>query len=318
MAWPPPGSRAVVVGAFLPPSASDALVLSFSTALHVDVMVALLSSGSDRVGADVRRRWIARCAPLARVETVRIDAGDAESPEGPLRAALHDATLLVGADLRNLPLARRLGLQYVPVGVPWPTPDHVEASEAPPARWPAVPPIVQPASVRRVVVMGPESTGKTTLARDLARHFGTVWLPEYLRIWLDAKGAACEPADLPAVVAGHRASEEALARFASRVLFCDTDPLMTLVYSRFYYGVVPAWLETAATARRADAYLLLDEDVPWVPDAQRDMPLRRGEIRDLCRAELERRGLPWTLVRGAWPERFAMARGVVEGLLTPA
>ena len=123
--------------------------------------------------------------------------------------------------------------------------------------------------------MGPESTGKTTLARDLARHYGTVWLPEYLRIWLDAKGAVCEPEDLPKVVAGHQAAEAALARHANRVLFCDTDPLMTAVYSGFYYGHVPAWLDAAASARRADAYLLLDADVPWVPDPHRDMPHRR-------------------------------------------
>ena len=171
---------------------------------------------------------------------------------------------------------------------------------------------------KRVVVMGPESTGKTTLAADLARRYDTVWVGEYLRLWLDAKGAACEPGDLPAVVAGQQACEEALARRANRVLFCDTDPLMTAVYSRFYYGTLPAWLDEAASARRADAYLLLDCDVPWVPDPQRDMPHRRHEIRDLCQEELERRGLPWQLIRGSWTERFSAACRVVDELLPEA
>jgi NadR type nicotinamide-nucleotide adenylyltransferase len=166
--------------------------------------------------------------------------------------------------------------------------------------------------------MGPESTGKTTLASDLARHFGTVWTSEYLRDYLDAKGGACEPDDLPKVVAGHQAAEEAAARTANRVLFCDTDPLMTAVYSRFYYGEVPEWLDDAAGARRADHYLLLDCDVPWVADPQRDTPHRRDEIRDLCIAELERRQLPWTLVRGTWDERFERSREIVETVMRGA
>ena len=289
-------------------------MLSFVASWPVDVEVLVLSTPADSIPPDVRCRWLSELGPAARVRS--LDIGErAASPDSTLRAALAGTSLLVGAGLRDVDLARRLGLEYVPVEVPWPIPEGADVPAAPLAHWPALPDPDSSHVVRRVVVMGPESTGKTTLARDLARHYGTVWLPEYLRIWLDAKGAVCEPEDLPKVVAGHQASEAALARHANRVLFCDTDPLMTAVYSGFYYGHVPAWLDAAASARRADAYLLLDTDVPWVPDPHRDMPHRRLEIRDRCRAELERRALPWALVSGAWAERFSTACAIVDRLI---
>ncbi len=171
------------------------------------------------------------------------------------------------------------------------------------------------AEAKRVVVFGPESTGKTTLCQQLAEHFGTVWVPEYIRGYLDRKGAPCEPADIPLIARGQMATEDELARQAKGVLFCDTDLTMTVVYARLYYGACPEWIEQIAAARRYDLHLLTGVDVPWVHDPQRDMPHRRQEIFERCRAALEATGRRYVLVRGSWEERSRRAREAVEEIL---
>jgi NadR type nicotinamide-nucleotide adenylyltransferase len=169
--------------------------------------------------------------------------------------------------------------------------------------------------VKRVVVCGPESTGKTTLCRQLAEHFGTVWVPEYVRGYLDRKQAPCEASDLPLIARGQIASEDELARQARGVLFCDTDLTMTVVYARLYYGACPEWIERIAAAREYDLHLLTAVDVAWVPDPQRDMPHRRQEIFERCRAALEGGGRRYMVVRGTWDERFRTAREAVVELM---
>jgi NadR type nicotinamide-nucleotide adenylyltransferase len=172
--------------------------------------------------------------------------------------------------------------------------------------------------VKRVVVFGPESTGKTTLCKMLAEHFGTVWVPEFVRGYLDQKAAPCEPADIPLIVRGQWATEDELARLAKGVLFCDTDVTMTVVYAHLYYGECPEWIERLAVARPYDLHLLTGVDVPWVGDPQRDMPHRRHEIFDRCRAALDTSGRRYVLVRGTWDERFRTAREAVEELIGTA
>jgi NadR type nicotinamide-nucleotide adenylyltransferase len=174
---------------------------------------------------------------------------------------------------------------------------------------------VRHAPLTRVVLAGPESTGKTTLAADLAGHFHTVWVPEYLRDWVDAHGLPRSAADLAAVARGQRALEVRLARAAHRVLFCDTDARQTAMYSRLYFGEVSPEVARLAATSHAHLYLVLDADVPWIPDPQRDMAHRREEIRDRCLAELAAAGEPHLLVRGSWAERLTLAVAAVETLL---
>lgn len=125
-----------------------------------------------------------------------------------------------------------------------------------------------PSDVLKIVLFGPESTGKTTLASQLARHYHTVWVREFARNYLQDKWnnerKTCEAADLMPIAIGQMALENDLAQKANKVLICDTDILETLVYSETYYGgFVEPDLERAAIKNKYDLYLLTYIDIPW-------------------------------------------------------
>ncbi len=166
-----------------------------------------------------------------------------------------------------------------------------------------------------VVVTGSECTGKTTLARELAAHFGTSWSPEYVREYLDAKQAPLTLADVDAIARGQMAAEDEAARRASSgIVLHDTDLLSTVVYSRHYYGSCPEWVEQAARERRADLYLLLRPDVPWVPDPQRDRGGQREEMHALFRGALGDVRASFRELSGSWMERRGSALAAIYAL----
>ena len=169
----------------------------------------------------------------------------------------------------------------------------------------------------RAVVTGSECTGKTTLAMELAEHYGsTVWVPEFVRQFVEAKGSAPEYADVEAIARGQIALEDRMTAKAGEVLIQDTDLLSTLVYSQHYYGDCPKWIEAALLKRAGDLYLLADIDVPWTADRdQRDRGDRREEMHCLFRAALEYRGLSFVELHGSPRDRLDMALSQINRLL---
>jgi HTH-type transcriptional regulator, transcriptional repressor of NAD biosynthesis genes len=176
------------------------------------------------------------------------------------------------------------------------------------------------ADVKRIVVFGTESTGKTSLAQRLAEHFGEPWSPEYVREFWDAHGGKITATDLDAIARGQIASEEAAAGRARRVVFCDTDLLTCTLWDDVLFpGACPAWVRAEAErrARACTLYLLCDADVPFAPDPQRCFPDTEGRerARQNWRAALESRGLPFVEIKGDWSERERTAIAAVDSVL---
>jgi NadR type nicotinamide-nucleotide adenylyltransferase len=174
--------------------------------------------------------------------------------------------------------------------------------------------------MRRVVVSGPESTGKTTLARRLAEHFGAAWVPEYLRLYLESRPPR-DPRSLvafeevEAIARGQLAAEDAAALRAGRVLFCDTDLHSTKVYCEHYFGHCPEWLARAARERVYDLHLLLRTDLPWERDPLRDRPGQRERLFAAFRDELRAAGRRVVEVEGIGDERLRAALRALAPLL---
>lgn len=170
----------------------------------------------------------------------------------------------------------------------------------------------------RVCVTGPESTGKTTLARQLAEWAGTEWVPEASRRYAVRTQGELLASDVAPIAREHvaladLAEARARARGAS-LLVLDTDLISTVVYARHYYDSVPRWIERVERRRRADLYLLCDVDVPWIPDGVRDRPANREEMLARFRDALARRHADTIVIGGDWSTRWRIARDAVADL----
>ncbi len=172
----------------------------------------------------------------------------------------------------------------------------------------------------RVTLIGPECTGKTWLAGDLAARYVVPWAGEFAREYVLRHGLALDYGDVEPIARGQIAGEdEAISRAegaGTPLVLLDTDLVSTSVYSRHYYGDCPPWIEEEARRRRADLYLLHHVDVPWVADGlQREQPERREELFSLFRATLSALDAGVAEIEGGWNERRARAVAAVDRLL---
>lgn len=125
---------------------------------------------------------------------------------------------------------------------------------------------------RRILILGPESTGKSTLAEDLANHFGEPWVPEFAREYLEKINRPYQFEDLVEIGKGQVALEDVLAGEAKNFLFCDTDLRVIHIWSEHRFGKTDAWVLDEIGRRKYDLILLTDTDLPWTPDPLREHP----------------------------------------------
>lgn len=178
----------------------------------------------------------------------------------------------------------------------------------------------QSADCLRIVLYGPESTGKTTMARQLAQYFNTVWVPEFSRDYLQAKWnreqKICEPKDMLPIAKGQMQLENEWASRANKLLFCDTNLMESVVYSKAYYkGWVDSMLLKAALKAQYDLYILTYIDLPWIEDDLRDRPDHRDQMFSKFKEELDAQQLPYRILKGNFEERFDRAVEMIVELV---
>jgi NadR type nicotinamide-nucleotide adenylyltransferase len=316
----------MLLGKFLPPHLGHVYLADFARHYVDELAIVVCSLAREPIPGELRFGWMREMFPACQVVhlTDELPQEPGEHPEfwnlwqTALRRVLPFAPDFVFAsEDYGARLAEILRARFVPVDkarqiVPI---SGTAIRNDPMKNWRYLPRCVRPYYVRRICIIGPESTGKSTLAGDLAKHFDTVFVPEYARTHLEVQQGRIDPGDIPRIARGQIASEDSLAANANRLLFCDTDLLTTVIWSEMLFGNCPPEIVAEAGRRSYDLYLLTDVDVPFVADAVRYMPERRGEFLERCRRELDMRGRRYVLLSGTWGQRFAGAVRAVESVL---
>lgn len=171
----------------------------------------------------------------------------------------------------------------------------------------------------KVVLFGPESTGKSTLAKQLAEYYNTVFVPEYSRIYAEKqllRNSTLTRHDVLPIAEGQMRLENEREQKATKVLICDTDLLETKVYSELYYnGICDPVLEKYAIKNTYDLYFLTYIDMPWEADNLRDRPNDREAMFEAFENALQSYKKPYVLLKGSMEERLKTAIDHINELL---
>lgn len=176
-----------------------------------------------------------------------------------------------------------------------------------------------PLPLKKIVIVGPESTGKSSLCEALAAHYQTEWVPEYAREYLTTHGTNYRLEDLSVIARGQLALEQrhtaSVMLAGKRLLFVDTDMYVMKVWSEFVFGRCDPWILDQIVTRQYDAYLLCRTDLPWTKDELREYPdlESRDRLFHIYRDCLINQSVPWAEIGGQGEERIANGIAAVEG-----
>lgn len=318
----------VVIGKFLPPHRGHRLLIETALSRCEHVVVIVCGKPVDPIPPELRAGWLEEMFPTAEVMLIddRYDENDslvwARNTIGWLGRA-PDA-VFTSEDYGDR-YASHMGCTHVLVdrarqAVPC---SGTAVRGDPMAMWDYIDPPVRAWFARRVVIVGAESTGTTTLAMDLAAALETEWVAEYGREYSAAKQAGGDPAwtgaEFLRIAAEQTRREDFAARRANRILVCDTNAFSTVLWHRRYMGHDDSALRDFAAACRADLYFLTGDEIPFVQDGLRDGEHLRHDMHRWFVEALAGQPVPWFLLQGdrearlreailrirsAWPTAF--------------
>lgn len=316
-------SRGLVIGKFYPPHRGHKLLIDTATSAADEVHVIVCEKPGEDPPADLREAWLREIHPTANIWRIddRYDADDSAVWAENCRRllGLSPDVVFTSEDYGDR-FAACLGCKHVLVDKARTTvPVSGTAVRADPLGcWEYLEPPVRGHYAKRVVLIGAESTGKTTLAGDLARAMETLWVPEYGREYWEQKAARGDPntwrsEEFAEIASEQCQRENAAARLCNRVLVCDTDAYATRVWHHRYMGDWSPMVDAiAAEHRRPDLYLLTDIRTPFEQDGTRDGERVRERMHQTIVEQLTADGRLFVELVGSPAQRVAIATAAVE------
>ena len=170
--------------------------------------------------------------------------------------------------------------------------------------------------MKRIVLIGAESTGKSTLAEALSGHYGEPWTAEFVRSYVDKLDDDLQAHDLEPIAKGQLAFEDSALQRANRLIIHDTNILSSIIYASYYFDTVLEWVNDAFLEREYSLYLLCLPDIPWQADpGQRESPAARDTLHELFKDSLNILNLPFVEISGNKTERLTQAVQAIDTTL---
>lgn len=167
--------------------------------------------------------------------------------------------------------------------------------------------------MKKIAITGPESTGKSTLAKQLAAQFGCLYVPEFARSYLETLSRPYTKDDVLYIAQQQSKLEASMAaQHIGSYLFCDTDMLVCKIWQEFKYGTCDPWIEQAYKSHHYELFLLCDIDIPWEDDPLREHPERRKELLNCYLNALETYHKPFCLISGDLTSRMNQAIQIIN------
>ena len=169
--------------------------------------------------------------------------------------------------------------------------------------------------IKKIAIVGPESTGKSTLSAQLAEHYHTIWVPEYAREYCQNLTLPCTWQDEINMFRGQLALEIRLLPKANKLLFCDTTFITVKIWSDRVFGESPKEVLDELPKHPYDFYLLMNIDLPWEDDPLRDFPNEREYFMNVWHQELKELNARYVVISGANEARFESAVQTIDNFL---
>jgi HTH-type transcriptional repressor of NAD biosynthesis genes len=320
--------RGLVIGKFLPLHEGHIALIRFAASRCDDLIVSMSFTAHDPIDPSLRFSWIketfSRDAAI-KTESVLDDFDDESRPwfertkiwANFIRNRYPRVDLVFSSEEYGEHFAAHLGvahLSFDPQRIQFPV-SATKIRNNPFAFWDYIPVIVRPYFVKKICFYGPESTGKTVMAEKMAELFQTELVPEVARELITSNDFTI--VDVLKIGRAQKERTMQKTKTANKILICDTDVITTEIYSQWYLKVVPNELYQLERAVQYDLYFLFDIDVPWIADGMRDLATEREQMFGIFRYELERRSLPYKLIRGNWEARTHMVIDQINAIIRP-
>lgn len=307
--------RGLVIGKFMPVHNGHLALIGFAKSQCNELIVSMSYTLTDPIDHNIRFGWLKQLLaddPNVKVEESLDDFDDESLPLFErtkvwarfIQKRFPKIDILMSSENYGEPFAHHLGVPHVLFDLHR-TQVPVAATlirAKPLTHWNYIPKVVQPYFVKKICLYGPESTGKSVMAKKLAELYQTEWVPEVAREFVSSNEFT--ETDIINIGKAHLARIEEKVKSANKFLFCDTDAITTQIYSRHYLQVVPPILFELERQIHFDAYFLFDVDVPWVADGMRDLGDQRTEMLEVFKDELLKRRKSFILVQGDWNKRL--------------
>jgi HTH-type transcriptional regulator, transcriptional repressor of NAD biosynthesis genes len=310
--------RALLTGTFMPPHAGHSFAIDFMLGWTADVSVAIWTAADDPIDADVREAWLKELYP--RVELIRIHTDEpvaAEERAGHLVSlGKGEWSCVFGSDTEDSTLAEQLNARFIPID---PSRDTVPVSatairDEPYANWEFLPACVRPIYVQRICIFGPAGSGKSNLAEQLAIHYDTTSALEYRAGFTAGLGRELQEDDLLSIATGQLASEDAMAKQANRVLFCDSNASSAVLEAELRFNSASDALRDVGRDRTYTLYLLMDVDGDWAMGSGKKPSTKATDAFNHYRQHLIEADLRYLRLDGDYDTRFRIACDAVDNL----
>lgn len=318
--------RGLVIGKFMPIHTGHIALINFAASLCDELIVSMSYTPTDPIDASLRFSWIEEIFKNNNVVLPAMveDNFDNENLDLEERTKIWAAFIrkrfppidvIYSSEEYGAPFAKNLGKEHtsfdllrkkIPISA-------TRIRENPFQHWEFIPDVVRPYFVKKICFYGPESTGKSFMAKRMVEKYKTELVPEVARELIANNEFSVD--DIIRIGQAHHERILEKTKTANKILMCDTDAITTQIYSEYYLHEVPPILHVLENKVKYDLYFLFDIDVPWIEDGLRDLGHLRKEMFLIFKEALDKRNITYVVVSGDWQQREMIVTQAIDKLL---